>query len=124
MVAENKIGESEPATLPEAIMAKLPFGKFYRKCLKSYYLCYCVTVWTISPQNLTEKLTLLLADPPGPPRNLQIENLTKTSCTLVWEKPSFDGGAMIIGYFVEKSTGYRYLLILITKRQLHKVKTL
>ena len=49
----------------------------------------------------------MLADPPGPPRNLQIEDLTKNSCKLVWEKPSFDGGSKIIGYFVEKSTGYR-----------------
>ena len=36
MVAENKIGESEPATLPEAIMAKLPFGKFHGKCVNIY----------------------------------------------------------------------------------------
>ena len=38
VVAENKIGESEPATLPEAIMAKLPFGKFHGKCVNSYNL--------------------------------------------------------------------------------------
>ena len=72
-----------------------------------------------------DRKTLLLVDPPGPPRNLQIENLTKTSCTLVWEKPSFDGGSKIIGYFVEKSTGYRYdyLIILNSKGPLHNVTT-
>ena len=32
VVAENKIGESEPASLPEAIMAKLPFGKITYCC--------------------------------------------------------------------------------------------
>ncbi len=27
VVAENKIGESEPATLPQGVVAKLPFGE-------------------------------------------------------------------------------------------------
>ena len=45
-------------------------------------------------------------DPPGPPQNLHIENLTSSSCTLVWEPPSFDGGSEIKGYYIERSSGY------------------
>ena len=37
---------------------------------------------------------------------MQVKDLTKSSCTLKWEPPSFDGGSPIKGYYVEKSTGY------------------
>jgi len=46
------------------------------------------------------------SDPPGPPHNLQIENLTSSSCTLSWEPPLFDGGSEIKGYYVERSMSY------------------
>ena len=45
-------------------------------------------------------------DPPGPPRNVQVNDVTKTSCQLTWEVPENDGGSPIIGYIIEKTTGY------------------
>jgi len=51
-------------------------------------------------------LRLVDSDPPGPPRNVRIENLTSSSCTLAWEPPAFDGGSEIKGYYVERSSGY------------------
>ncbi|ELT96021.1 hypothetical protein CAPTEDRAFT_34147, partial [Capitella teleta] len=45
-------------------------------------------------------------DPPNPPKNVRIEHLTKTSCTLEWEAPDYDGGSPIRGYYIEKSSGY------------------
>jgi len=45
-------------------------------------------------------------DPLGPPQSLHVENLTSSSCTLVWEPPSFDGGSEIKGYYIERSSGY------------------
>ncbi len=71
---------------------------------------------------LAVNVVFAFADPPGPPRNLQIENLTKTSCTLTWEKPSFDGGSKILGYFIEKSSGYRYELFLLCFALMNKHK--
>ena len=44
--------------------------------------------------------------PPGPPQHLKIENLTSSSCTLVWEPPSFDGGFEITRYRIERSSEY------------------
>ena len=45
-------------------------------------------------------------DPPAPPKNVHIEDVTKTSVTLLWEAPQFDGGSPIKGYYIEKSSGY------------------
>ena len=45
-------------------------------------------------------------DPPSPPQNVHIEDLTKENCTLSWQPPSFDGGSPIKGYIIEKSSGY------------------
>ena len=44
--------------------------------------------------------------PPSPPRKVQVDDLTKTSCGLTWKVPEFDGGAQVTGYYVERQTGY------------------
>jgi titin len=54
-------------------------------------------------------------DPPGPPQNLRIENLTAKSCTLAWEPPAFDGGSPIKGYYIEKSSGYSSRFVKVTR---------
>jgi len=50
-------------------------------------------------------------DPPGPPIDVSVEDLTKTSCTLTWEPPEFDGGSPITGYYIEKFTGSRWIKV-------------
>ena len=43
--------------------------------------------------------------------NLQANDVTKTSCTLHWEQPEFDGGSPITGYYVEKLSGKRWIKV-------------
>jgi len=49
---------------------------------------------------------MTLVDAPDAPENVQIDDLTKKSCTLAWQPPAFDGGSPIRGYYIEKCTGY------------------
>jgi len=57
--------------------------------------------WVTIGEPVTAKLAF---GPPGPPRNVRVEDLSKTACTIVWEAPKSDGGSKITGYYVEKST--------------------
>ena len=41
-------------------------------------------------------------DKPAPPTNLQITQITPETVTLVWEKPTDDGGSPITKYIIEK----------------------
>ena len=51
-------------------------------------------------------MTFLPSDPPGPPENFNATDISKTSCTLTWQPPAFDGGSPIKGYYIEKCSGY------------------
>ena len=37
---------------------------------------------------------------------MQVEDLGKTSCTITWKQPEFDGGSPITGYYVERQSAY------------------
>ncbi len=53
-----------------------------------------VTLCTVSP-----------ADPPGRPRKLAVEEMTRKTCVLTWKEPENDGGSEILGYYVERIQG-------------------
>uniref|UniRef100_A0A8C3MI62 Uncharacterized protein n=1 Tax=Geospiza parvula TaxID=87175 RepID=A0A8C3MI62_GEOPR len=52
-----------------------------------------------------ESVPVMMKNPfvvPGPPKALEITNITKDSMTVCWTRPDSDGGSEIIGYIVEK----------------------
>lgn len=47
----------------------------------------------------------MVADPPSPPRNVLVDDITKSSCLVTWEPPETDNGSPVIGYTVERLNG-------------------
>lgn len=48
---------------------------------------------------------LYFIDKPGPPVKLKVVDTTKTSVTLSWAKPAYDGGSAITSYAIEMREG-------------------
>lgn len=47
---------------------------------------------------------VLCKDPhevPSPPEDIEVQQVTKNSITLAWNKPSYDGGVSISGYSIQ-----------------------
>ena len=64
--------------------------------------------WTKTDEPVKARLPF---DPPGPPKNVKANDVTKTSCTITWSEPEFDGGSPIKGYYVEKLSGTRWIKV-------------
>jgi titin len=43
--------------------------------------------------------------------DVEVSDITKTSCKLTWSAPEFDGGKPVTGYYVEKLTGTRWIKV-------------
>lgn len=41
---------------------------------------------------------------PGPPKDLKITDITRSTCRLTWKPPDNDGGERIKSYYIEKKT--------------------
>lgn len=47
---------------------------------------------------------LVAADVPGPPKDLKITDITRSTMRLIWKLPDTDGGERIKSYFIEKKS--------------------
>lgn len=47
---------------------------------------------------------LVPADVPGPPKDLKITDITRSTMRLIWKLPNTDGGERIKSYFIEKKS--------------------
>ncbi len=50
---------------------------------------------------------ILHTDKPGPPRDIQVRDITENACKLRWSPPEHDGGSDITNYIIEKREGYK-----------------
>uniref|UniRef100_A0A3B3QGE6 Titin n=1 Tax=Paramormyrops kingsleyae TaxID=1676925 RepID=A0A3B3QGE6_9TELE len=70
-------------------------GLFYE------YRVYAENIAGIGKCSKTSEL-VAARDPCDPPGKPTITNITKTSVSLLWTKPEYDGGAKVTGYIVER----------------------
>ena len=45
---------------------------------------------------------MIISDPPSPPENFHVEDITKTTANVAWQPPESDGGSPVTGYVLEK----------------------
>lgn len=57
--------------------------------------------WPKCPKCFT---VLVAADVPGPPKDLKITDITRSTMRLIWKLPNTDGGERIKSYFIEKKS--------------------
>lgn len=43
-------------------------------------------------------------DVPGPPKDLRVTDITRSTMRLIWKLPDTDGGERIKSYFIEKKS--------------------
>lgn len=55
-------------------------------------------------KHLLLNIKVFFSDLPGPPKDLKITDITRSTCRLTWKPPDNDGGARIKSYYIEKKT--------------------
>ena len=101
-----KVGETEADKL-EIKSTKLVEGNQY------HFRVYAVNEIGESEPGITdEPITAKLPfDPPGPPINLIVSDITKATANLAWEVPEFDGGSPVTGYYIERNIATRWVKV-------------
>lgn len=58
------------------------------------FICLSLIIATIA-------VASVVLNPPSPPRNLKVEKIASTSCTISYQAPEDDGGTPILSYEIE-----------------------
>lgn len=100
VTAFNKAGPGKPSAPSKAAYARDP------QCMLNMYFLniFCVhgqILWLGYNYALCNFCLLSFSDPPGPPSFPKVVDTTRSSISLSWSKPAYDGGSPIIGYLVE-----------------------
>lgn len=53
---------------------------------------------------VSDFISFLGADVPGPPKELKVTDVTRSTMRLIWKLPDNDGGERIKSYFIEKKS--------------------
>lgn len=100
VTAMNKAGLGKPSGPSKAVYARDPQCKLNALilinllCVHECLNCACFYAGS-------NFLLLSFPDPPGPPAFPKVVDTTRSSISLSWTKPAYDGGSPIIGYLVE-----------------------
>ena len=106
VAAINPIGCGPFSQIEESVTAKLPFGTLTISCDLKYLTEGEFKIHTTNSSRNNLLIFFFILGPPNKPQNLLVSDLTKEEVTLKWEEPDFDGGAPIIGYYVEKRQAF------------------
>lgn len=97
----NKYGVGEPLE-SQPVIAKNSFGKLM-------LMCYSILVMNTNGNNIWELSYFIKPDPsccftvaPSEPSKPKVTMITKSTMTVIWERPALDGGSDIDGYYLEK----------------------
>ena len=69
--------------------------------MKSKKLKLILTVCIGLTLTIVATAAVYVLNPPSPPRALQIDDITETSCMLSFSPPSSDGGSRVLRYIIE-----------------------
>uniref|UniRef100_A0A8C3R3S2 Titin n=5 Tax=Passeriformes TaxID=9126 RepID=A0A8C3R3S2_9PASS len=99
--AVNKFGVGRPLE-SDPVIAQIPYSKFPPHFAQiSVELPSCLS--NVGPASDVSKLIKCRepVSPPSAPNVVKVTDTSKTSVSLEWTKPVFDGGMEIIGYIIE-----------------------